>query len=134
MDRGSRLRNRFIDLNLLSRLTALENVALPLSYSGIPRRDRAPRAKEVLERVGLDSKLYRPSELSGGEQQRVAIARALVNDPEIICADEPTGNLDTQTGKEIIKILLELNMKGVTIILVTHDREIASYAERIIKL
>lgn len=121
--------------NLLPRQTVLQNVMLPLYYSKMPRADRKSRAQEILERLGLGEKLgNRPTELSGGECQRVAMARALVNDPQIICADEPTGNLDTQTGKEIMEILVELNRKGVTIVLVTHEREIASYAGRIINI
>jgi len=122
--------------NLLPRSTALENVELPMVYQGLARKKREERALSVLKDVGLEKRLkHVPSELSGGEQQRVAIARALVNDPEIILADEPTGNLDTKTGREILKIIDDLNeKKGKTIILVTHAFDIAKYTDRIITL
>ncbi|MEW5767050.1 MAG: ABC transporter ATP-binding protein [bacterium] len=136
----ARIRNKkmgfaFQSFNLLPRATLIDNVTLPLSYSRVPRRQRKQRAEEILQRVGLGTKFnQKPTELSGGEQQRVALARALVNHPAIICADEPTGNLDTATSKEIMEILSELNKEGTTIILVTHERENASYAGRIINL
>lgn len=133
--RNQRIGFAFQSFNLLPRATLVENVMLPLSYSGVPRKQRRPRAEEILQRVGLSTKLnQKPTELSGGQQQRVALARALVNNPEVICADEPTGNLDTTTSREIMEILDGLNKDGTTIILVTHEREIASYAGRIITL
>jgi putative ABC transport system ATP-binding protein len=126
----------FQSFNLLPRLSALENVALPLMFVGVPQRGRIDRAKELLSQVGLADRLdHRPTQLSGGEQQRVAIARALVNRPAIILADEPTGNLDTATGAEIMALLRHLNQEqGVTLLLVTHDAEAASFADRIIQL
>ena len=124
----------FQTYNLLPRTPALANVELPMFYSG--QRNGRQRALEALERVGLSDRIrHKPSELSGGEQQRVAIARALVNDPSIILADEPTGNLDTRTGKEIMDIFADLNRnERMTIVLVTHEREIAAYTQRIIHL
>ena len=136
----ARIRNKKIGFvfqffNLLGKQSALDNVMLPLLYSGFLRKNRRKIASEALEMVGLSTKLRnKPSEMSGGEQQRVAIARALVNNPEIICADEPTGNLDSQTSHEIMEILLGLNKKGRTIILVTHEADIAGYAQRIIRM
>ncbi len=125
----------FQTFNLLARATALENVALPLVYSGISKSERLKRAKSVLESVGLGERLYhKPNELSGGQRQRVAIARALVNTPSIILADEPTGNLDSKTSYEIMNLFDELHKKGNTIILVTHEEDIARYAHRIIRL
>ncbi|MGQ9546696.1 MAG: ABC transporter ATP-binding protein [Dehalococcoidia bacterium] len=123
----------FQSFNLLSRATALANVELPLIYSGISNRRQ--RALRVLESVGLGHRIgHRPSELAGGEQQRVAIARALVNNPSLILADEPTGNLDTKTSREIMLIFKELHEQGMTIILVTHEPDIAAYAQRIIRM
>ena len=134
------IRNReigfvFQTFNLLPRTTALENVALPLIYAGKSKTDRIKRAKEVLKLVGLSDRMtHKPNELSGGQRQRVAIARALVNKPSIILADEPTGNLDSKTSEEIMQLFSELYQKGHTIILVTHEEDIAEYANRIIRL
>ena len=117
--------------NLLARTTALENVELPLLYGGISARERRERARARLEAVGLgEREHHHPSQLSGGQQQRVAIARALVNDPAVILADEPTGNLDTRTSVEILALLQRLNREGLTIVLVTHETDIATYASR----
>jgi len=125
----------FQTFNLLPRETALENVELPMIYSGISRIKRFETAKKLLNMVGLGERInHRPNELSGGERQRVAIARALVNNPDIILADEPTGNLDTKTGNEIMSILDNLNKKGKTVVLVTHDPEIAEHSDRIIHI
>lgn len=125
----------FQAFNLLNRTPALDNVALPLIYSGASRNERLNRAKKALEQVGLADKLAsRPSQLSGGQQQRVAIARALVTDPQMIFADEPTGNLDSKTGAEIIELLRKLNNAGRTIILISHDPNIAKKAKRIIQM
>ncbi|MDZ4858233.1 MAG: ABC transporter ATP-binding protein [Candidatus Hydrogenedentes bacterium] len=122
----------FQNFNLLSRTTALANVELPLLYDGIPRKQRTERAKETLESVGLGERMYhRPSELSGGQRQRVAIARALVNKPSIVFADEPTGNLDTASGESILALFDELHKNGHTIVMVTHERDVAEHAERI---
>ncbi|MEW6102746.1 MAG: ABC transporter ATP-binding protein [bacterium] len=138
--RLARIRNEkigfiFQGFNLLGRATAIENVLLPLCYANVPRFKRRGMANEMLSKVGLSTKINRlPTKLSGGEQQRVAIARALVNNPSIICADEPTGNLDTSTSYEIMKIFKELNEQGRTIILVTHETDIANYANRVITL
>ena len=126
----------FQSFNLLPRLTAMENVALPLMFVGVPEGERMERAGQLLAQVGLSDRLdHRPTQLSGGEQQRVAIARALVNRPAIILADEPTGNIDTATGAEIMDLLRRLNREqGVTLLLVTHDAEAASFADRVIQL
>jgi putative ABC transport system ATP-binding protein len=125
----------FQTFNLLNRLTALENVALPLVYAGMSKNQRKERAESVLESVGLaDRMTHKPNELSGGQRQRVAIARALVNDPAIILADEPTGNLDSRTSYEIMEIFHEINEAGNTVILVTHEEDIALYTKRIIRL
>lgn len=122
--------------NLLPRLTAFDNVELPLTIAGIPEKDASNRTREMLKLVGLEARLnHRPFELSGGEQQRVAIARALINNPKIVLADEPTGNLDTKTGWEIVQLMMKLNEeKGQTFIVVTHDPHIAEAADRIIYL
>ena len=125
----------FQTFNLLPRMSALENVALPLVYSGIGKDERLEKAARVLEVVGLADRMHhKPNELSGGQRQRVAIARALVNDPAIILADEPTGNLDTKTSIEIMSIFEKIHKNGNTVILVTHEPDIAEYAHRIIKL
>jgi putative ABC transport system ATP-binding protein len=125
----------FQQFNLLPRLTALENVALPLVYAGMSRKQRNEKAKHVMEMVSLtDRSHHKPNELSGGQCQRVAIARALVNDPSIILADEPTGNLDTATSYEIMEILGQIHGNGNTIILVTHETDIANFARRIVRL
>ena len=132
----SEIRNKkigfiFQSFNLLPRLTALENVELPLVYSSIPKEERHKRANELLEMVGLKERTHhRPNELSGGQRQRVAIARALVNNPSIILADEPTGNLDSKSEEEIIEILQKLNKMGKTIVIVTHEPSIGEIAER----
>ena len=129
--RNKRIGFIFQSFNLLPRLTALENVELPLVYSSIPKEERHKRANELLEMVGLkDRTHHRPNELSGGQRQRVAIARALVNDPSIILADEPTGNLDSKSEGEIIEILQKLNKMGKTIVIVTHEPSIGEIAER----
>jgi putative ABC transport system ATP-binding protein len=137
----SQLRNKrfgfvFQIYNLLPRLTAAENVMIPLIYGGVKRRERRPRAEAALEAVGLKDRMtHRPSELSGGEQQRVAIARALVNEPSVILADEPTGNLDSKSGAAIMDLLVQLHReRKVTVVLVTHDANVASRTERVVQL
>jgi putative ABC transport system ATP-binding protein len=136
----TRLRGReigfvFQTFNLMPRLTALENVALPLVAAGQPREQRDRRARELLARVGLaDRADHRPSELSGGQRQRVAVARALANDPALVLADEPTGNLDTETGSRILDLFAELHAAGNTILVVTHERHVAAHADRIVHL
>ncbi|MGB5030773.1 MAG: ABC transporter ATP-binding protein [Saprospiraceae bacterium] len=125
----------FQTFNLLPRMTALENVALPLVYAGVSKADREERAKKVLLEVGLaDRMTHKPNELSGGQRQRVAIARALINNPAIILADEPTGNLDSKTSEEIMNIFKEIHKRGNTIIVVTHEPDIAAFADRIVRL
>src|SRR5512147_137849 len=139
-DELARIRNKeigfvFQTFNLLARATALHNVELPLIYAGVPSAERAERAKESLASVGMEGRMHhKPNELSGGQRQRVAIARALVNRPSIILADEPTGNLDSQTGNEIMALFDKLHEQGNTIVLVTHEHDIAEYAHRIINL
>lgn len=134
----SKIRNEkigfvFQAFNLLPSLTAIENVELPLVYSGMEGKQRKEKAKRVLEKVGLGDRLnHKPNELSGGQKQRVAIARALVNDPAIILADEPTGNLDSHSEEEIMKLFLDLNSSGTTVVIVSHEPEIAKYCKRII--
>ena len=125
----------FQTFNLLPRNTALDNVALPLVYAGVSKEKRIERAKKNLEHVGLGNRMdHKPNELSGGQRQRVAVARALINDPSIILADEPTGNLDTKTSVEIMGLLEEIHSRGNTIILVTHEEDIAQHAHRIVRM
>jgi putative ABC transport system ATP-binding protein len=125
----------FQSFNLLPRFSALKNVEIPLIYSGLPAKARKEKAMPVLDKVGLRDRMnHTPSELSGGQQQRVAIARALVNNPPLLLADEPTGNLDSRSGAEILNILTDLNKQGVTIMIVTHDKDVADRCRRIINL
>ncbi|HEY0162784.1 MAG TPA: ABC transporter ATP-binding protein [Edaphobacter sp.] len=139
-DELARIRNKeigfvFQTFNLLARATALHNVELPLIYNGTPADEREKRAKGALESVGLGSRmLHKPNELSGGQRQRVAIARALINNPSIILADEPTGNLDSRTGDEIMALFDELHARGNTIVLVTHEPDIAEFAHRVVTI
>jgi len=139
-DELARIRNKeigfvFQTFNLLARATSLHNVELPLIYAGMPAEERVARAKEALASVGMESRMmHKPNELSGGQRQRVAIARALVNKPSIILADEPTGNLDSKTGNEIMAVLDTLHAGGNTIVLVTHENDIAEYAHRVIHI
>ena len=139
-DELARIRNKeigfvFQTFNLLARATSLHNVELPLIYAGVPAQERLERAKASLTAVGMESRMnHKPNELSGGQRQRVAIARALVNNPSIILADEPTGNLDSQTGVEIMALFDRLHQQGNTIVLVTHEHDIAEYAHRIIHI
>ena len=123
----------FQNFHLLARNSALDNVMLPLKYAGFDKHEQLNKAKDTLSKVGLESRIsHQPSELSGGQQQRVAIARALVNNPSILFADEPTGNLDSQTGRDVMQLFHNLHQQGQTIILITHENEIASEAERVI--
>ena len=125
----------FQQFNLMPRLTAIENVAIPLIYAGVGKKEREDRARSLLEQVGLgDRATHKPNELSGGQSQRVAIARALINDPAIILADEPTGNLDTKTSIEIMEIFGKIHDNGNTVVLVTHEEDIADHAHRIVRL
>jgi putative ABC transport system ATP-binding protein len=139
-DELARIRNKeigfvFQTFNLLARATSLHNVELPLIYAGVPAEERMSRAKEALGAVGMEPRMmHKPNELSGGQRQRVAIARALVNKPSIILADEPTGNLDSQTGNEIMALFDRLHAEGNTIVLVTHEHDIADYAHRVIHI
>jgi putative ABC transport system ATP-binding protein len=141
LDRTGRalVRRRFLGFvfqgfNLIARTSALENVELPLTYRGISLRERRQKALMALERVGLKGRAHHtPSELSGGQQQRVAIARAIVSEPSVLLADEPTGNLDTKTSREIMDLLTELNRQGITVVMVTHEPDMAEYAKRIIR-
>ena len=139
-DQLSEIRNRmlgfiFQQYNLLPKLTLLENVEVPMMYAGVPRAERRERAKVALEMVGLGGKLgHKPAQLSGGQQQRVSIARALVGEPAVILADEPTGALDSRTGREVLALLQQLHAAGNTVVLITHDNSIAVQAQRIIRL
>lgn len=136
----SSLRNKkvgfvFQSFNLISQLNVIENVELPLIYARVPRSERRARAQELLARVGLaDRETHRPNELSGGEQQRVAISRALVNRPRLVLADEPTGNLDSSTGLDILRLFSELHAQGTTVVLVTHDPEVAHWSTRVVTM
>jgi len=133
--RGARIGFVFQSFNLIQQLTVVENIEVPMYYQGLSEHESAERAKELAAMVGLGDRItHRPSELSGGEQQRVAIARALANEPLIILADEPTGNLDSESGSEILKILVDLHKQGKTLIVVTHDEGIATDAQRTIRL
>lgn len=133
----SEIRNRkigfvFQNFNLLPRQSALENVELPLLYAGVNKKERRERAAEALVKVGLEDRMnFRPTQLSGGQKQRVAIARAMVNSPRLLLADEPTGALDTKSGEQVMELFRELNDEGVTIVMITHEREIADHAKRI---
>ena len=134
------LRNRMIgfvfqNFNLLPRETALENVALPLLYAGVPRGERADRAREALESVGLGDRVdFLPTQLSGGQKQRVAIARAMINHPRVLLADEPTGALDTASGRQVMELFEQLNAEGITVVMITHAPEIAERARRVIRI
>jgi len=133
--RGKKIGFVFQTFNLLPTLNAIENIALPMIFHGIRKEERMKRAEKILEEVGLSHRReHLPKELSGGERQRVAIGRALANDPEVILADEPTGNLDTKTGMEIMKLFTNLNNKGKTIILVTHNLDLINYVQKVLKI
>ncbi|HEY9801013.1 MAG TPA: ABC transporter ATP-binding protein [Leptolyngbyaceae cyanobacterium] len=133
--RNQRIGFVFQQFNLLARATALENVMLPMVYANIPKNKRRQRALEALKKVGLEERVFnRPSQLSGGQQQRVAIARALVNRPALVLADEPTGALDTETSYEVMSLLTELNQQGITIVIVTHEPDIAAQTKRVIRV
>jgi|AntRauMinimDraft_4_1070384.scaffolds.fasta_scaffold00059_59 putative ABC transport system ATP-binding protein len=133
--RGTKIGFVFQTFNLMPRLTAAENVALPMLFQGVPGRQRDQRAEDLLDRVGLGDRTgHRPNELSGGQRQRVAIARALANDPALLLADEPTGNLDSETGRAIMEVFADLHAAGNTVLVVTHERHIAEHADRIVHL
>jgi putative ABC transport system ATP-binding protein len=133
--RGKRLGFIFQSYNLIAQLTVIENIQVPLIYQGVNLKDYEQKCIDLAELVGLSDRLdHRPAQLSGGQQQRVAIARSLVNDPLMILADEPTGNLDSKTGKEVLELIDELNLKGKTIVMVTHDDDIAHRADRVIRM
>ena len=139
-DELSKVRNEkigfvFQSFNLLPRLSAVENVALPALYAGVKREERMETAKKALESVGLGERIYhKPGEMSGGQRQRVAIARAIINDPKILLADEPTGNLDSKSGEEVLGIFKRLNDNGTTIVMVTHEEDVAEHCKRIVRL
>lgn len=125
----------FQNFHLLPRQSALENVELPLTYAGVPKKERRERAVEALSRVGLEDRVdFKPTQLSGGQKQRVAIARALVNHPRILLADEPTGALDTKSGQQVMELFRDLNREGVSVLMITHDRDIASCASRMVEI
>lgn len=136
----SKIRNKsigfvFQNFNLLPKQSAVENVALPLLYSGVPRKERRERAKAALEKVGLEDRLeFKPTQLSGGQKQRVAIARAIVTKPDILLADEPTGALDTTSGLQVMELFKQLNQEGMTVIMITHDPDIAAHAHRVMTI
>lgn len=136
----SKIRNKsigfvFQNFNLLPKQSAVENVALPLLYSGVPRKERRERAKAALEKVGLEDRLeFKPTQLSGGQKQRVAIARAIVTKPDILLADEPTGALDTASGLQVMELFKQLNQEGMTVIMITHDPDIAAHADRVMTI
>lgn len=133
--RGKKIGFIFQTFNLMPTLNVLENVTLPMIFQGVPKEERIEKATELLRKVGLSHRLnHLPGELSGGERQRVAIARALANNPEVLLADEPTGNLDSKTGEQIIRLFEDLNKEGMTVIMVTHDLNLARHANKIIKL
>lgn len=133
--RGKKIGFIFQTFNLIPTLTALENVMLPMLFQGVSQEERKERAEKLLRKVGLGDRMeHLPSELSGGQRQRVAIARSLSNDPDVILADEPTGNLDSKTGQEILEMFIQLNKEGKTIIIVTHDSEVANHAQKVLKM